>query len=70
MRTAVRPKALDRPTECRVEDRVAVMEEEPRVRVVGKSLAELLSGPSGRRVLGHIDMQDASPVVGQDHEDE
>jgi hypothetical protein len=39
-------EGLDRPTECRVEDRVAVMEEEPRVRVVGKSLAELLSGPS------------------------
>ena len=46
------------------------MEEKPRVRVVGKGLAELLSGPCGRGVMRHIDMQDASPVVGQDHEDE
>ena len=44
--------------------------EEPRVRVVGKGLAELLSGPCGRWVLRHIDMQDASPVVGQDNEAE
>ena len=63
-------EGLDRPIERRVEGRVAVVEEEPRVRVVGKGLAELLSGPCGRGVLRHIDMQDASPVVGQDHEDE
>ena len=63
-------EGLDRPTERRVEGRVAVVEEEPRVRVVGKGLAELLSGPCGRWVRRHIDMQDASPVVGQDNEDE
>jgi hypothetical protein len=28
----------------------------------------LLSGPYGRWVRRHVDMQDASPVVGQDHE--
>ena len=42
------------------------MEEEPRVRVVGEGLAELLSRPCGRGVLRYIDMQDAPPVVGQD----
>ena len=69
MRTAVRPKASTaRPNG--VEGGVAVVEEEPRVRVVGEGLAELLSGPCGRGVWRHIDMQDASPVVGQDHEDE
>jgi len=41
-------EGLDRPTERRVEDRVAVVKEEPRVRVVGEGLAELLSGPCGR----------------------
>ncbi len=60
----------DRPTERRVEDSVAVVEDEPRVHVVGEGLAELLSGPCGRWVLGYIDMQDASPVVCQDNEEE
>src|SRR5215203_4533847 len=41
-------EGLDRPTERCVEGRVAVVEEEPRVRVVGEGLAELLSGPCGR----------------------
>jgi hypothetical protein len=41
-------EGLDRPTERRVEGRVAVVEEEPRVHVVGKGLAELLSCPCGR----------------------
>jgi hypothetical protein len=63
-------EGLDRPAERRVEGRVAVVEDKPRVRVAGKGLAKLLSGPCGRWVLRHIDMQDASPVVGQDHEDE
>ena len=45
---------LDRPTERRVEGRVAVVEEEPRVHVVGKGLAELLSCPSGRWVRRHM----------------
>jgi transposase len=63
-------EGLDRPTERRVEGRVAVVEEEPRVRVVGKGLAELLSGPCGRWLIRHIDMQDTTPVVGQDNEDE
>jgi hypothetical protein len=63
-------EGLDRPIERCIEGRVAVVEEEPRVRVVGKGLAELLSGPCGRWVMRHIDMQDASPVVGQDNEDE
>ena len=58
-------EGLDRPTERRAEGRVAVVEEEPRVRGVGKGLAELLSGPCGRWVRRHIDMQDASPVVGR-----
>ena len=54
-------EGLDRPTERRVEGRVAVVEEEPRVRVVGKGLAKLLSGSRGRWVIRHLDMQDTSP---------
>ena len=46
------PQGLDGSTERRAEGRVAVVEEESRVRVVGKSLAELLSGP---------DFDDGSP---------
>jgi hypothetical protein len=49
-------EALDRPTERRVEGRVAVVEEGPRVRVVGKGLAELLSCPCGRGVRRYVDM--------------
>jgi hypothetical protein len=36
----------------------------------GERLAEWLSGPRGRWGIRDIDMQDTSPVVGQDHEDE
>ena len=69
MRTLVRPKASTaRPNG--VEGGVAVVEEEPRVRVVGEGLAELLSGPCGRWVLRHIDVQDAPTVGGKDNEDE
>jgi hypothetical protein len=64
------PQGFDGSTERWVEGRVAVVEEEPRVRVVGEGLAELLSGPGGRGVLRHIDMQDAPPVVGEDDEHE
>ena len=68
VRTGVRPKGLDRPTERSLEGRVAVVEVEPRVRVVGQRLAGLLlSAPRGRWVIGHMDMQDTSPVVGQDN---
>ena len=70
MRTALRPEGLDRPTERCVEGRVAVVKEKLRVCVVWEGLAELLSGPYGRRVLRHIEMQDASPVVREDDEDE
>ena len=59
---------LDCPTQRRVEGRVAVVDEAPRAR--GKGLAELLPSPCGRGVRRHVDMQDAPPVVGQDHEDE
>ena len=60
-------EGLDRATERRVEGRIAVADEEPHVRAVRKGLAELLSGPCGRWVRRHIDMQDAPPVVGQDN---
>jgi hypothetical protein len=63
-------EGLERPTERRVEGRVAVVEEEPRVRVVGKGLADLPSGPGGRGVRRYIDMQDAPSVVSQDNKDE
>ena len=63
-------EGLDRSNERRVEGRVAVVEEEPRVQVGGKGLAELLSGPYGGGVRRHIDMQDAPSVVSQDYKDE
>ncbi len=39
-------------------------------RVVWKGLHDLLGGPLGRWVLGHIEMEDSAPMMGKDHQDE
>ena len=57
-------------SERRVEGRVTVVEEESRGGVVWEGLAKLLAGPRGCGMLRHVDMQDAAPIVGEDHEDE
>jgi hypothetical protein len=61
---------VDRPTECGIEGRVAVVDEEARLGVVGAGLAQLLAGPCGRGMPGHVNMQDPAPVVSEDDEDE
>ena len=65
LRTGVRPKASTARPNAASKVSVAVVEVEPRVRVIGQGLAGLLlSGSRGRWVIGHMDMQDTSPVVG------
>src|SRR6266404_8237068 len=46
-------------------DRIAVAQEVARELGKGKCLAQLLSGPICGRVGGHIEVQDATPVMGQ-----
>ena len=60
----------DGSTECRIEGRVTVVQQEPRGGIVGACVAELLSGPLGCGMLRHVDVQDATAVVGEDDEDE
>ena len=60
----------DGSAECRIEGRVTTTILGGGGPHVGKGLAELLSGPCGRWVRRHIDMQDSPPVVRQDDEDE
>jgi hypothetical protein len=52
----------------RVEVRVAVVNQIAGNRVVGKRLAQLLTNPCARRVPGHAELQDATPVMGDDEE--
>jgi hypothetical protein len=46
-------------------DRITAAQEVARELSKGKCLAQLLSGPIGGRVGGHIEAQDATPVMGQ-----
>jgi len=48
------------------EDGVAVAEQVARESVEGKGLPQLLSRPLGGRVGSHIEVEDATPVMGQD----
>src|SRR6266513_2685453 len=52
-------------SEVIAKDRIAVAQEVARELGKGKCLAQLLSGPICGRVGGHIEVQDATPVVGQ-----
>ena len=51
-------------------DRIAVAEELLRRGVPRERLDKLLGGPLGRGGVGHVDMDDAAPVVCEDDEDE
>src|SRR6267143_6777637 len=52
-------------SEVTAKDRIAVAQEVARELGKGKCLAQLLSGPVCGRVGGHIEVQDATPVMGQ-----
>ena len=47
---------------------IAVTEQIFRGRGEGKSFAELLAGPTGRRALGDIEVEDSAAIVGEDDE--
>jgi hypothetical protein len=51
-------------------DRVAVTEQVGRDRVVRKGVDDLLGCPHGRGMLGHVEVDDAPAVLGEDDEDE
>jgi hypothetical protein len=63
-------QGLDAAREHDPVDRIAVAQEVARGRLQGAGLHELLRRPLGRGGVGHVDVEDASPVVRQDHEDE
>ena len=50
--------------------RIAVAQEVARGSLPGERLHELLGRPLGRGGVGDVDVDDASPLVRQDHEDE
>ena len=52
-------------SEVIAEDRIAVAQQVTRELVKGKGLPQLLSRPLRGRVGGHIEVQNATPVMGQ-----
>ena len=50
--------------------RIAVAQEVSRRGLPGERLDELLGRPLGRGGVGDVDVDDAPPIVRQDHEDE
>jgi hypothetical protein len=64
------PHALDSVAKCLPVDAVAIAEEIGRGGRVRKGVDELLGRPRGGRMLGHVDVEDAAPVVGEHDEDE
>src|ERR1700693_5507263 len=53
-------------SEVIAEDSIAVAQQVARELVKGKSLAQLLSRPLRGRAGGHVEVQNATPVMGQD----
>ena len=49
-------------------DGVAIPHEKPRRAGLGKCLHDLLSGPGGGRMLGQVEVQDATAIVSEDDE--
>src|ERR1700719_1008688 len=47
------------------EDSIVVAQQVARELVKGKGFSQLLSRPVGRRMGGHIEVQNAPPVIGQ-----
>ena len=55
-------------TEVLAKDRIAVAQQVARELGKGEGLSQLLSGPLGGRVAANIEMQNATPVMGQHQE--
>ena len=51
-------------------DAIAIAEEIGRRGVVREGVDELLGGPGGGGMLGHVEVEDAAALVGQHDEDE
>jgi len=64
------PHALDSLAEGLPVDAVAIAEEIGWGGVVWESVDELLGGPCGGRMLGHVEVEDAPTVVGEHDQDE
>ena len=61
-------EALDGLDHLRIEAGTAIKDQIAWCRVVRERLAQLLNHPGARRVLGHVAMQDAPPVMCNDEE--
>src|ERR1017187_7074328 len=55
-------------SEVLTEDRIAVPQQVARELVKGKCVPQLLSSPLGGRVAGHIEVNNAATIVGQNQE--
>ena len=64
------PHALHSLPERVTVDTVAIAEEIGRRGIVREGVDELLGGPGGGGVLGHVEMQDTAAMVGEHDEDE
>ena len=51
-------------------DLVPISDQIARRRVVGERFQDLLSGPSRRRMFGHVEMNHSAPTMGQNHQNE
>jgi hypothetical protein len=60
------PHALHTLTEGVTVDRVSVAEEIGRGGVVGEGVHDLLSGPRRGGMLGDVEVEDPTPMVGED----
>src|SRR5262249_20097502 len=64
------PHALHALLKCVAVDAVAIANEIRWCAVIEKSLHDLLGGPVGGGVLGHVEVDDASAIVNQHYENE
>ena len=63
------PHVPHSPTEEHAIDRVPIPKKKPRLLAVGRErLNDLLSRPLSRWVGRHVEVNDPSPIVGEDHE--
>ena len=51
-------------------DPVTIAEKEPRRSIPGERFPDLLSGPSGRGMLGDVEVERSSAIVAERNEDE
>ena len=64
------PHALQPLPEHVTVDAVAIAKEIGRRGVVREGIDDLLGGPGGGRMLGHVEVEDAAALVGQHNKDE